>query len=159
MHENKEFKQPIPDIGRYEQKRMNRYLVSFPQAYNIPQWVIFEASRPSVNVINRKIFGFELFKTFKWDDLIVKMRDPIGPSTSQAIMDLVHKNHKTKKRRIKEKFTLIIEMIDPVGHVIERWQLDNCEIKSVDFGSLTYESDNAVTCTLTIKLNDVLLLF
>lgn len=155
---NWEFKRPIPEIARYEPKRMNRFLITFPDYFNLPQWVVYETSRPSMKLITKKIFGFELSKSLQWDDLVVKLRDPIGPSTSQSLMDLIHPDLKNK-HKVKEKFTLQIEMLDPTGVVVEKWYLDNCEFKSIDFGGLSYNNDDIVTCTLTIKLKDVVLLF
>ena len=155
---NWEFKIPIPEIGRYEPKKMNRFLIAFPEYFNIPQWIVSEASRPSMKLITKKIFGFELSKSFQWDDLVIKLRDNIGPSTTQSLMDLIHPDLKNN-HKVKEKFSLQIEMLDPTGVVVEKWQLDNCEFKLIDFGKLSYDNDNLVTCTLTIKLKDVILLY
>jgi hypothetical protein len=155
---NWEFKRPIPEIALYEPKRMNRFLIAFPEDFNIPVWGVSEASRPFMKLISKKIFGFKLSKSLQWDDLVIKLRDPIGPSTSQSLMELIHPDLKNK-HKVKEKFSLQIEMLDPTGVVVEKWQLDNCEFKSIDFGKLSYDNDNLVTCTLTIKLKDVVLLF
>jgi hypothetical protein len=155
---NWEFKRPIPEFALYEPKRMNRFLIVFPEYFNIPSWVVSETSRPSMKLITKKIFGFELFKSLQWDDLVIKLRDPIGPSTTQLLMELIHPDLKNK-HKVKEKFSLQIEMLDPTGVVVEKWQLDNCEFKSIDFGKLIYDNDNLVTCTLTIKVKDVILLY
>ena len=48
-------------------------------------------------------------------------------------------------------------MLDPVGHVVEKWALSNCEFKSIDFGELSYQIDDPVSCSLVIKLGDVVL--
>ena len=151
-------KRLIPEIGRYELKKQNRFMVTYPEHFKIPQWVTFETSRPSMKLVTKKIFGFELVKSFKWDDLVIKLRDPIGPSTAQSLMDLIYPDLKNN-HKVKEKFSLIVDMLDPTGVVIEKWQLDNCEFKSIDFGKLSYENDDVVTCTLTIKLKDVILLY
>jgi hypothetical protein len=142
----------------YELKKQNRFMVTYPEHFKIPQWVTFETSRPSMKLVTKKIFGFELVKSFKWDDLVIKLRDPIGPSTTQSLMELIHPDLKNK-HKVKEKFSLQIEMLDPTGVIVEKWQLDNCEFKSIDFGKLSYDNDNLVTCTLTIKLKDVILLY
>jgi hypothetical protein len=157
FEENWQFNRAIPEVGRYELKRMNRFLITFPEHFNIPQWVTFEASRPSARLITKDILGVKLFKKLVWDDMIIKMNDPIGPSTSQSIMDLIHKSLYEKKQLIKNKFNLKLEMLDPVGHVVEKWALSNCEFKSIDFGELSYQIDDPVVCSLVIKLGDVVL--
>jgi hypothetical protein len=157
FEENWQFNRAIPEVGRYELKRMNRFLITFPEHFNIPQWVTFEASRPSARLITKDILGVKLFKKLVWDDMIIKMNDPIGPSTSQSIMDLIHKSLYEKKQLIKDKFNLKLEMLDPVGHVVEKWALSNCEFKSIDFGELSCQIDDPVVCSLVIKLGDVVL--
>jgi len=157
FQKNWEFNRPIPEVGRYELKRMNRFIITFPERFNIPQWVTFETSRPSARLITKDILGVKLFKKLVWDDMIIKMRDPIGPSTSQSLMDLIHKSLYEKKQIIKDKFDLKLEMLDPVGHVVEKWALSNCEFKSIDFGELSYQIDDPVVCTLVIQLGDVVL--
>ena len=157
FEENWQLNRPIPEVGRYELKRMNRFLITFPEHFNIPQWVTFEASRPSARLVTKDILGVKLFKKLVWDDMIIKMRDPIGPSTSQSLMDLIHKSLYEKKQLIKDKFNLKLEMLDPVGHVVEKWALSNCEFKSIDFGELSYQIDDPVSCSLVIKLGDVVL--
>jgi len=153
------FKRPIPEIARYEPKRMNRFLITFPEHFNIPQWVVFETSRPNMTIKSKKILGVELFKKLVWSDMIITMRDPIGPSTSQSLMDLIHKNLYEKKQIIKDKFNLKLEMLDPTGVVVEKWDFSDCEFKSIDFGELSYQNDDLVKITLVIKLGKVILEF
>jgi hypothetical protein len=130
----------------YEPKKTNRFIVRFPKSFNLPEWVCFETSRPTLRIVGEA-------KNVIWDDLVVKMYDPIGPSTTKALMDLVYEN------KIIDKFSFDIEMLDPTGVVVEKWQLDNCEFKSIEFGNLSYNNDESVKCIITIKLKDVVLLF
>jgi len=153
------FKRPIPVLQFYEPKRMNRFLITFPEHFNIPQWVVFETSRPNMTIKSKKILGVELFKKLVWSDMIITMRDPIGPSTSQSFMDLIHKSLYEKKQIIKDKFNLKLEMLDPTGVVVEKWDFSDCEFKSIDFGELSYENDNCVKITSVIKLGQVILEF
>ena len=153
------FKRPIPEIARYEPKRMNRFLITFPKHFNIPQWVVSETSRPNMTIKSKKILGFEFLKKIIWADMQIIMTDPIGPSTSQSIMDLIHKSLYEKKQIIKDKFYLKLEMLDPTGVVVERWDFSDCEFKSIDFGELSYQNDNMVKITLVIKLGKVILEF
>jgi hypothetical protein len=153
------FKRPIPEIAIYEPKRMNRFLITFPEHFNIPQWVVFDTSRPNMIIKSKKILGFELFKKIIWADMLITMSDPIGPSISQSLMDLIHKSLYEKKQIIKDKFKLKLEMLDPTGVVVEKWDLSDCEFKSIDFGKLSYQNDDIVKITLVIKLGKVILEF
>jgi hypothetical protein len=156
---NWQFKRTIPEIAAYEPKRMNRFLITFPEHFNIPQWVVVETSRPNMTIKSKKILGFELFKKIIWTDMLISMRDPIGPSTSQSFMDLIHKSLYEKKQIIKDKFDLKLEMLDPTGVVVERWDLSDCKFKSIDFGELSYQNDDMVKINLVIKLGKVILEF
>ena len=138
---------------------MNRFLITFPEHFNIPQWVVSEASRPNMTIKSKKILGFEFLKKIIWGDMQIIMTDPIGPSTSQPLMDLIHKSLYEKKQIIKDKFDLKLEMLDPTGVVVERWDLSDCEFKSITFGELSHQNDNIVKITLVIKLGKVILDF
>lgn len=156
---NWESKRPIPEIARYEPKRMNRFLITFPEHFNIPQSVVVETSRPNMTIKSKKILGFELFKKIIWADMLISMSDPIGPSTSQSFMGLIHKSLYEKKQIIKDKFDLKLEMLDPTGVVVERWNLSDCEFKSIDFGELSYQNGDMVKINLVIKIGEVILEF
>lgn len=142
----------------YELKRKNRYMVQFPEKFNINAFVTNETERPRMRIVTKKLLGFQIIKKVVWDDIIIKMVDPIGPSTSQALMDLVYPD-KNKHRIIDEVFDFNIEMLDPTGVVVERWSLKNCYIKSIDFGELSYTCDEPAICIMTIKIGDAILLF
>jgi hypothetical protein len=74
-------------------------------------------------------------------------------------MDLIHKNLYEKKQIIKDKFKLKLEMLDPTGVVVEKWDLSDLEFKTLDFGELSYQNDDLVKITLVIKLGKVILEF
>ena len=136
---------PLP----YEPKKTNRFGIKFPEHFNLSEWICFEMSRPTLTFIgqdNGKII-------YDWNDLVLKLYDPIAPSTTQSLMDLIHKN------KINDKFNLLIEMYDPTGVVVEKWALSDCEFSLIDFGTLSYHQDEPVVCTLVIKLNKVVLEF
>lgn len=128
----------------YEPKKSNRFQIRFPQSFNLHEWVCFETSRPKLNITS---------KSLTWENLVIKMYDPIAPSTTQALMDLVQKD------KIADKFDLNFEMLDPIGEVVEQWVLIDCEFLSVDFGELSHNQDEMVICTLVIKIGKVVLQF
>mgnify|MGYP006935469704 CR=1 FL=1 len=136
---------PVP----YEPKKTNRFFIKFPEYFNLSEWVCHSASRPTLRYIGEENGE----KKYTWDNLIVKMYDPIVMSTTKSLMDLVNKN------KLSDKFDLTIEMLDPIGSVIEKWLLSDCEILSIDFGILSYNIDKPVLNTLFIKINKAELLF
>lgn len=138
----------------YEPKRKNRFIVTFPSYYNIQQWVIKEASRPSMYFEVKKFLGFQYSKKMKWKPITFILTDPIGPSTSQSLMELIRPGG-----YLTTPFNITIKMLDPTGVVVENWNIINATIDSVDFGQLDIALDELATCKLTVNVPEVNLLF
>jgi hypothetical protein len=130
--------QPVP----FEPKRRNRWMVVFPEDYNIPTYCLRNTSRPSLNIING---GQE------WDDMFMEFNDPIGPSVTQAIMNLTYPP-------ILGEINFLLEMLGPVGDTVERWEISGI-INRVDFGELSYDNPETMTVNMNISLTNVTLLF
>lgn len=120
----------ILDFNSYEPKKENRFFLKFPEELGIKNYFVSEFNRPVYNLNNYDV-TFDPFK--------VVLYDPIGPSTTQIVMDLIRK---------KPIFNCKIEMLDPVGTVVEEWEILNCKITKVDFGVLSYKSNEPVKITL-----------
>jgi hypothetical protein len=138
------------NIYLFENKKSNRFIVNLPEEFKINPHFIFEAQRPTVRISNST--------NILIDDITLKIYDPIGPSTSQAIMQLF-KPDETGKILINNTFDFSIELLDPTGVVVEKWLLTDCNIISVDFGSLTYKDEFDVVCEMKIKVGNFDLLF
>lgn len=132
----------------HEPKRVNRFLVYFPESFGLAPWIINSTNRPSMSIIPKKFLGITYKKTVKWDSIQVQLLDPIGPSSTKRIMNLIEKS-------ILTPFTYTLEMIDPTGVVVERWNIKDCLISSVYFGELVYKNDDLLTITLIIEPNDI----
>ena len=78
---------------QYEPLRKNRWLFRFPSDLGIMEWFCESAKRPS---IQQKDVEIPFLNTstwvvgrYTWDTIQVTLRDPIGPSASQAVMEWV----------------------------------------------------------------------
>ena len=135
----------------YEPLRQNRFLLRFPSDLGIQEWWVKTSSRPKFLGTSKEI---EFLNTstwisgrYKWDKIDVTLRDTIGPSTSQAVMEWVrlHSESVTGRQGYAAgyKRNCELEMLDPTGVVVQKWILVNCMIKDeVDFGALDYAQDN-----------------
>ena len=139
------------NIYSFENKKSNRYIVNLPEEFKIKPHFIFEAQRPK---LVRKYDN----SPFRVDDITLKIYDPIGPSTSQAIMGLF-KPDETGKILINNTFDFSIELLEPTGVVIEKWLLTDCNITLIDFGPLTYNDEFNVVCEMKIRVGNFDLLF
>jgi len=129
----------IVDFTRYEPKRNDRWLLKFPEALNIPQWVVKDTQRPKLDKRNGN----------QWDDITISFNDPIGPSTTQAIYNSFINN---------ESISYTLEMLDPTGVTIEKWEISGL-ISMIDFGKLSYLDESTSVVTLTFKPNTCTLIY
>lgn len=151
----------------YEPKTQNRWVVTFPTEFGINSYMLSSTQRPNITISHDG--------NISYDVMTIVLRDPIGPSTTQAIWDVligitdmtfeagtnreeIEKSVKTSLSKFKDGFEYVLELLDPIGITIEKW-LINGKIINVNFGPLDYESNKTVKCTMTVKPNKIQLLY
>jgi hypothetical protein len=143
----------------YEPLKNNRWIMRFPSDLGINEWTLVSASRPHIQQ-NAKEIQFLNTSTYVlgrylWTSINVTLRDPIGPSSSQAVMEWVRLYSESITGRqgyaAGYKRDLELEMLDPTGVVVQKWILKNCMISDANFGSLSYSDDEVSQITLTIQ--------
>lgn len=123
------------------------------------EWWVESASRPSIKQNSTEI---EFLNTssyvvgrYTWDTIEITLRDPIGPSASQAVMEWVrlHSESVTGRQGYAAgyKRDLIIEMLDPTGVSVSQWILKSCMITNSSFGTLQYSDDGLATISITVQ--------
>ena len=127
---------PVP----YEPKQTNRFVVIFPDEFEISPYVIFKVS-PIIMI------GMSM----KAEPIVFSMYDAITPSTSAAINEGLRKLRKSDNKTIKIK----INSIGPVGDVVEEWILDGC-ITHVDFGNYDWNVDEKRIITLEFDVQQAI---
>lgn len=151
----------------YEPLRKNRFLFRFPSDLGIQEWWVNNASRPKMTA-NATEIPFLNTSTwvvgrYTWDEINVTLRDPIGPSASQAVMEWVRLASESVTGRqgyaVSYKRDLVLELLDPTGVAISQWILKNCMPVSVSFGDLDYSDDGLATIELTIRPDYCILSF
>lgn len=157
-------KMPLP----YEVKKENRWLIRFPSALGLNEWYFQSAARPKITIdeveipfLNTSTF---VAGRFKWDAMKLELRDPIGPSASQAMMEWVRLHAESVTGRMGYaagyKKDVELEMLDPTGVVIEKWILQGAFITDVDFGALKYDgTGELVKISSTIRFDRAILVY
>ena len=156
-------KMPIP----YEPKRANRFIMRFPSTLGINEWFVETAARPSltVNPVEIPFLNTSTYVAgrFKWNQMSVKFRDPIGPSASQALMEWVRLCAESVTGRMGYaagyKKNVDLEMLDPTGVVVEKWIIEGAFLTSVNFDSLSYSSDVLATISTTLQMDRCILVY
>ncbi len=154
---------PIP----YEPKRQNRFILRFPSTLGINEWFVETASRPKLTIASTEIQFLNtstyVAGRFTWGEISVKFRDPIGPSASQALMEWVRLCAESVTGRMGYaagyKKNVELEMLDPTGVVIEKWQLQGTMLTNVNFGDLSMDDDGIADITADLRFDRAILLF
>lgn len=151
----------------YEPLRKNRWLLRFPADLGIQEWWLSSASRPSIKQSEKEIPFLNtstwVVGRYTWDSIQVKLRDPIGPSASQAVMEWVrlHSESATGRQGYAAgyKRDVELEMLDPTGVVVSKWILKNVMIVDAQFGDLDYSQDDIAEITMTLRFDYAILAY
>jgi hypothetical protein len=128
-------------IPAFEPMRQNRFLIIFPEIFNISPYLVRMASRPTATFNDGLV---------RWDDMQFTLHDPISPSMSQTIYELIGTEILYSPMVIK------LQMLGPVGDIISDWSIWGA-INSADFGDLDYSSDELADVTLNMSVSNVIL--
>ncbi len=151
----------------YEPLRKNRFLLRFPSDLGIQSWWVASASRPTITMGETEIPFINtstwVVGRYIWEQLNVTLRDPIGPSASQAVMEWIRLASESVTGRqgyaVAYKRDLILEMLDPTGVVVSQWIIKNAMPVVGNFGDLSYDDDALATIELTIRPDYCILSF
>lgn len=151
----------------YEPLRKNRWLLRFPADLGIQEWWMSNAHRPTLRQTDTEIpflnTSTYVVGRYTWDTIQVTLRDPIGPSASQAVMEWVrlHSESVTGRQGYAAGYKRDVEldMLDPSGNVVSKWILKNCMATDVDFGELDYGSSDLATIQLTLRYDYAVLAY
>ncbi len=143
----------------YEPKRINRFFAEFPDELGIEVWKVQKFKRPSmkINPVNIDYMNERNYVAgrYTWEELSVTFLDPIGPSTSQQLMEWVRLHAESLTGRMGYaagyKKNILLKALDPTGVAVEKWFLEQCMITSIDFNENSYEDDGLTTITLGIQ--------
>lgn len=151
----------------YEPLRKNRFILRFPSDLGIQEWWVSNASRPTITM-NATEIPFLNTSTwvvgrYIWEEISVTLRDPIGPSASQAVMEWVRLASESATGRqgyaVAYKRDLVLEMLDPTGTAVSQWIIKNAMPTSVAFGELSYDDDALADITINIRPDYCILSF
>jgi hypothetical protein len=143
----------------YEPKRVNRFFAEFADELGIEVWKVQKFKRPSmkINSVPIQFMNEQNYVAgrYTWDSLSLTFLDPIGPSTSQQLMEWVrlHAESLTGRMGYKAGYAknILLKALDPTGIEVEKWFLEQCMIISIDFGENTYEDDALTNITLELQ--------
>ena len=161
-----ENKESITKEGvNYEPKKKHQWLVTFPKSFNIESWVVKSTNRPSVIIPENFNPATDIPFAFKWNANIIQFVDPIGPSTTERLFEILrainsellelnidqHPSFVELVKVLKDGFDYDLELTDPTGTVVEKWTMKGCYITEINFGELDYNNKDAVECVMVVQ--------
>lgn len=150
--------------SKFEPKRKNRWVLMIE---GVDAFIMKTTSRPTVSTdeveipfINsrRYVAGLTKFSTIP-----VTLHDPIAPSGAQQIMEWIRLHFESVSGRAGYadfyKRDIQLKLLDPVGTVIELWDIKGAFITEANFGELTYEDGGVSEISLTLRYDNAVLQF
>ncbi len=128
----------------------------------IDSFMLKTAARPTItteevaiNWINstRYVAGKTTFGT-----LAITMMDAVAPSGAQQVMEWVRLCFESVSGRAGfsdfYKRDIQIKMLDPVGTIVQLWDIKGAFVTEANFGELTYEGSDLAEISLTIRFDN-----
>lgn len=148
--------------NKFEPKRQFRWVLAIE---GIDAFIIKTATRPNISIeeveipyINHKryIAGKASFETMS-----VTLHDPIAPSGAQQVMEWVRTHFESVSGRAGYadfyKRDIQLKMLDPIGTVVELWDIKGAFLTAADFGSLDYGASDPSEISITIRFDNCVL--
>ena len=147
--------------NKFEPKRTFRWVFAIE---GIDAFLMKTAARPQIQTgevkmpfINhtRYVAGRTEFST-----LGVTLYDPIAPSGAQQVMEWIRTHFESVSGRSGYadfyKRDCQIKMLDPIGTVVELWDVKGAFITDANFNELNYDSENPTEISMTLRFDNVL---
>jgi len=148
----------------YEPKVQNRFIMNID---GIPAYLIKAAARPTITNGTITLDHINLKRKLKgkseWSDVAITLYDPIVPSAAQACMEWVRLAHESVTGRNGYadfyKKDVTIQVLGPVGDIVEERQLKGAFPSSVDFNGsgLDWSSQEALLINMTLTYDYAIL--
>ena len=148
--------------NKFEPKKKNRWIFALE---GIDSFLIKTAARPSISIeeqtisymnSKRYVAGLASFET-----LALTIHDPIAPSGAQQVMEWVRTHFESVSGRAGYadfyKRDCQLKLVDPVGTVIELWDIKGAFLTNAGFGDVSYEDGGPMEISLTLRFDNCVL--
>ena len=148
--------------NKFEPKRSFRWVFAIE---GIDSFLIKSTSRPSFSTTELEIpfinsTRYIAGKT-KFDSISVTLHDPIAPSGAQQVMEWIRTHFESVSGRAGYadfyKRDCQLKLLDPVGTVVELWDMKGCFLTSAGFGDLDYGGEEPMSVAITLRFDNCVL--
>ena len=150
--------------NKFEPKRSYRWVLAIE---GIDAFLMTTAARPNITLGSTEIKYINSYRNVSgkltFGDLSIKLHDPIAPSGAQQVMEWIRTHYESVSGRAGYadfyKRDIQLKMLDPIGTVIELWDIKGAIITSANFGNLDYGGEEVLGIDLTLKFDNCVLQF
>jgi len=150
--------------NKFEPKRKFRWVFAVE---GIDAFLMKTAARPTINTAEVEMPFLNstryLAGKTKFDAVSVTLYDPIAPSGAQQVMEWVRTHFESVSGRSGYadfyKRDCQLKLLDPVGTVVELWDMKGCFLTAAAFGDLDYGTEDPTEISLTIRFDNCVLQF
>lgn len=151
--------------NKFEPKRNYRWVLAIE---GIDSFLIKTTKRPDFTIGSKKIEFINSYRKiaggkFEFGSMTVQLHDPIAPSGAQQVMEWIRTHYESVSGRAGYadfyKRDIQLKMLDPIGTVVELWDIKGAFIESANFGSLDYSGDELMMIDLTLQFDNCVLQF
>jgi len=151
--------------NKFEPKRKFRWIFAIE---GIDSFLIKKAARPTFTISNQEIKYINSIRYLAgrqvWDEISLDLYDPIAPSGAQQVMEWIRTHYESVSGRAGYadfyKRDIQCKLLDPIGTVIELWDIKGAFLTKATFGDLDYDDDKTpVTIALSLRYDNAVLQF
>jgi len=148
--------------NKFEPKRKFRWVFAIE---GIDSFLMKTANRPSITTEETEVpfinhTRYIAGKT-KFEQLSVTLHDPIAPSGAQQVMEWVRTHFESVSGRGGYadfyKRDCQLKLLDPVGTVVELWDIKGAFLTAASFGDLDYGASDPTEISLTLRFDNCVL--
>jgi len=150
--------------NRFEPIRKNQWVFALE---GMDSYLIKGAARPEITIgeiaidyINTKRY---LMGKPEFGTMSLTLYDAIAPSGAQQVMEWIRVHYESVSGRAGYadfyKRDAQIKMIDPVGTVVQLWDLKGVFITGANFNDLSYDAADPTEISLTLRYDNAIMQF
>jgi len=148
--------------NRFEPKRKFRWVLAIE---GVDAFLVKTASRPTIEIPSQEINWINTTRYIagkaKFSTMSVTLHDPIAPSGAQQVMEWIRTHYESVSGRAGYadfyKRDIQLKMLDPIGTVVELWDIKGAQITNATFGDLDYGTEDPSDIALTIQMDNCVL--
>jgi len=155
------------DAQNKDPKRAFRFLVQLNNMENGATWYAKGVTKPQIEVkeASHKFLNHTFYYpgSTEWNTVTVTLVDPVSPDAAANTAAILQASGYAPPQNVNDTTTIskeaavkalggcIIKQIDSVGSPMEKWTLENAWLQKIEYGDLSYDTDDLTEVKLTIR--------